>query len=63
MYGEAAERYSKFLGGFLKNIDEEDNIDLSEYLYEDIYDMKKNYEHDVVSVIKNGDKHGNRKQY
>ena len=63
MYGEAAERYSKFLGGFLKNIDEEDNIDLSEYLYEDIYDMKKNYEHDVVSVIKNGDKHGNREQY
>ena len=40
-----------------------DDIDVSEYLYEDIYDMKKNYEHDAVSVIKNGDKHGNRKQY
>ena len=48
---------------FRKHIDEEKNIDVSEYLYEDIYDMKKNYEHDAVSVIKNGDKHGNRKQY
>lgn len=41
MYGDAAQRYSKFLGKFLKRLADGEQIERKEYLYQDIYEMRE----------------------
>ena len=48
MYGDTAERYSKFLGKFLKKLYDGEEIDTSKYFYKDIFKMRKAYESDKI---------------
>lgn len=39
MYGDTAQRWSEYLGKFLNKIKNGDNIDTSEFIYKDIYEL------------------------
>lgn len=43
MYGDAAERYSVFLGEFVKKVHNGEDLQVSDYCYDNIYDMQADY--------------------
>lgn len=47
MYGDSAEVYSEFLGEFLNKVIHNQSIDWEYYFYNDVFDMKENYEKDI----------------